>query len=537
MMKFRSATYLMIAILLAAGCAKESYLGTKQPGAIEFAPVTGRQTKAETGGADAAAALGQGFVVKSTKTLPARTETVFDHYSVKWGGEGWYYSGVAPQAPSTASSQSFKFWDKDASRYDFAAFSGGDASGLTLSAMDFAKIGTSNAVYTVSGDAAQLARGYVSNHSGVLPADYGTNVKMVFRSLAARVRLAFYETVPNYSVQDLEFYTSASASSGGATASLYASSAFLPAGATTLSVSYPADGIVPVVKTSSAGASAVMAFGEPTSAVISQYASDPTYAGDYLSVLPLTRAGSLDLRVSYTLVPNDGTTDRIRIDAQPVSLPAEYTALAPNYAYTFIFKISADQLQPITFDAVSVVGSDGLQETITFLEYPSITSYQSGGLSNAHRTGNIYIVVADGDDPATAAPVELTSANIRLMHARVTADAVTTVIGTTVGRAAANMVDGVGSWTDSAGGRLIVTEIGPDDPDHIEYSLTKIPATDSPDGADRTVNCARFKAVKAGYYAVEYTDSEGNKYYKVLLIDGDYERGGLWVDDMPQVNL
>jgi hypothetical protein len=100
----------------------------------------------------------------------------------------------------------------------------------------------------------------------------------------------------------------------------------------------------------------------------------------------------------------------------------------PNYAYTYLFKISDNTngttgtegtspvgLFPITFDAVTVATTDGAEVgTITTISTPAITTYQNGsvsatGITYANANGPIYITVnTDG----TLA--ELTATNTKL---------------------------------------------------------------------------------------------------------------------------
>ena len=123
-----------------------------------------------------------------------------------------------------------------------------------------------------------------------------------------------------------------------------------------------------------------------------------TFAGDvnakyYKTVFPVSSSDPLTLRVDYTLVSTDGSGEEIKIYGAKAVVPSTYTKWLPNYAYTYIFKISdntngwtdptgADPagLFPITFDAVVTEATDvtGEQTTITTVATPSITTYQQG---------------------------------------------------------------------------------------------------------------------------------------------------------------
>ena len=115
------------------------------------------------------------------------------------------------------------------------------------------------------------------------------------------------------------------------------------------------------------------------------------------------------MRINYTLVATDGSGDQIKVYGAKAFVPAAYTKWLPNYAYTYIFKISdntngftnpsdgPEGLFPITFDAVVLNDEEtGHQTTITTVATPSITTYQKGHVysaSNEYKAGDIYVQV------------------------------------------------------------------------------------------------------------------------------------------------
>ena len=123
-----------------------------------------------------------------------------------------------------------------------------------------------------------------------------------------------------------------------------------------------------------------------------------TYAGSsadnfYTAVIPNTNGKPLTLRVDYTLVSTDGSGEEIKVYGAKAVVPATYTVWQPNYAYTYIFKISDNTngwtstvssdpkgLFPITFDAVvtNFTDANAEQTTVTTVATPSITTYQQG---------------------------------------------------------------------------------------------------------------------------------------------------------------
>ena len=117
------------------------------------------------------------------------------------------------------------------------------------------------------------------------------------------------------------------------------------------------------------------------------------------------------LYVDYDLI-NTASGETIHVKGAKAVVPAAYMTWKPNYAYTYLFKISDNTngttgtegtspvgLFPITFDAVTVATTDGAEVgTITTISTPAITTYQEGsvsatGITYANANGPIYITV------------------------------------------------------------------------------------------------------------------------------------------------
>lgn len=152
-----------------------------------------------------------------------------------------------------------------------------------------------------------------------------------------------------------------------------------------------------------------------------------TASKNYYEVyLPNEDGTNLNLRVNYTLEATDGSGEVIEVKGATAQVPSIYAQWKPGYAYTYLFKISDKTngttgvydptnpdnttinsdptgLYPITFDAVVVNAEDNdkVQETITTVSAPSITTYQKGStVVNKNEylasTGDIYVTVNDG---------------------------------------------------------------------------------------------------------------------------------------------
>lgn len=487
-----------LAAVAMASCTNDDFLGEGQGqslvegqnGAILFSTAGGQKTqkgtkrKANLSHTESAAALNNNFVVEGIKGDGSTQTEVFDHYNVLYTAstanttesntKDWEYVGVGKHGLSASSAQTIKYWDYAATQYDFVAFSYGksDYEKAVLTEIDYTKLGkavsTGTPVYTVTGGAEELAKTYIAdlvtvyNRDGV--SEYGTTVTPVFRSMGTKIRLAFYETVPGYSVKNLKFYTSAwdestaTATAGAATPTIFAATAIFPSATTagTMSVYYPTVGwansanatLSPdynqahvsfaastepgeeLVNTKEFGALANMAAAEGTETAGNIYlgrsSNAATYAGDktaadhaYQIVLPLGTKDNLQIRVEYDLVPIDGGAETIHVRDARAVVPAAYADWKPNYAYTYIFKISdntngwtgvdgdgdvVEGLTPITFDAVVANTEDGIQETITTVATPSITTYQKGvnvSSYNEYEAGEIYASVMNGLTPVT----------------------------------------------------------------------------------------------------------------------------------------
>ena len=516
--------YVATALALGA-CSSDEFLGgvtqpktdSQEPQAITFGGLKANLTRADHAGADAAGLLGNNFVVEGVMgngdySASGTLEQVeaFDHYNVNYktgtanttesNTANWEYVGEGTHALSAASAQTIKYWNYDTKQYDFVAFSYGtaDKANVALTEIQTANLGkavdatgNANAVYTVTGSAADLAKTYVAdlvtlyNRDGV--SEYESTVTPKFRSLGTKVRLAFYETVPGYSVTNVKFYseawdgTTVTSDAGSATPTLFAANAIFPSATSkgTMSVYFPTVGwhnsanvtLSPdynqahiifaagsesgdaLVKTKTFDALDYQAAPEGSESNSVKYlgrtSATATYAGAkttannnaYEIVLPLGTKDNLQLRVEYDLIPTDGGAGIIHVRDARAVVPAQYADWKPNYAYTYIFKISdntngwtgtksepnpeydpndpdspefidvpVEGLTPITFDAVVVDTEDGIQETVTTVSTPSITTYQEGvnvTAGSEYKAGDIYTAVMNSN----ATTVTLTTTN------------------------------------------------------------------------------------------------------------------------------
>lgn len=443
-------------VLALASCSSDDFLGENSGNGqnaansvINFGGETGKITRAADGksvGAAAADLLGGKFYVLGTKgTLPKTnpTETiVFDNYQVNWEGNtagttadntnDWKYVGIKPTGlhagDKEITAQSIKFWDYSQPHYDFIAYSVGNNVLLTTgNAVEGNIVGTpiqtpkANAEkdknyfsYSLKGKSIKdFQKCYYTDVTPVEKADYQKPVTFKFKNLTAKVRVAFYETIPGYTVSDIEFYDNkddARADRDGKTeAYLYTTGTdqYLSTNGT-INVTYPKVGsdnakdaafnkaFVSIVtgtddQTTKLGLGTV---NYNDKEVLNDNAKDANMAGKqensyFTAVLP-AEGQALTLRLNYTLTSTDGSGEQIKVYGATAVIPASYTAWQPNYAYTYIFKISdntngatskedgtPEGLFPITFDAVvaDVDNVDFSHESITTVSTPSVTTY------------------------------------------------------------------------------------------------------------------------------------------------------------------
>ena len=426
--------------------------------------------------------------------------------------------------------------------------------------------GNYGGAYSVSGKAENLAKFYIADLiTAYNPADYQKTVKFEFRSLSAKVRVALYEIVPGYSVKNVKFYTnSTTVSNDDNLAHLYTtgggSNVFNEIG--TYTVYYPTTGSSNVGKTdynkahlaftpaASDGTSTVKNFGafvassetatlnntfaaaedhEAAGNYLGRSSNDATYAGVnttsnpnyYTTVIPNEAGAVLNLKVNYTLVSTDGSGEEINVTGATAVVPAVYASWKSGYAYTYLFKISHNSngqtgtgdtpegLYPITFDAVVTETEEHIQETITTVATPSITTYTKGKVvtsNNEYTIGNnIYIVVDDPSDMADDVLELLTSGNNvnALLYTVTISDedaAAQTINESTVANALLHGTGPAGTWTvrDINGETLTVSAVSG------LTSEDEIAAEDAPDGNAIAVDCAKFTPAASGYYVFQY---------------------------------
>ena len=534
--------------------------------AINFGGEAGKITRANLSQAEALEALNNNFVVYGYKTKETTQTTVYDHYNIAWKGEenktetntkGWEYVGVNKNSLSDVNEQTIKYWDYSADQYDFVAFSlGSNTQGTGEDEVDATKVEvvttvdatkvTTTPSYSLTGKTANLATCFIADRITAKKEEtnrdyklcaYGDNVTFAFRSLVTKVKMGIYETIPGYSVKGVKFYKNAEDANPDEAPVLYAATQSIPADDAkgTMNVTFGSNTSTDV-DFNEAKVEWTVAEGSKNSSTIAfetlstqtkeknektgtQFigrdittASMPT---NFKPVLPVS-VGDLTLKVDYTLESIDGSGEEINVKGATAVVPAIYTNWQPNYSYIYIFKISDKTngntgdptkpgLYPIVFDAVVTETENGIQNTITTVDDPSITTYAKGALSAEYDKGaNIYVSCSYNDLNLTNCALYTVTANdMNITEASVANCLVNgkkdeTNNTWTIGDDSKNLV------VTAATGLLFVNNID---------------ASDTPDG--KVINSdygfIKFTAATAGTYAFEYTH-DSKKYYKLIKV-------------------
>lgn len=494
-----------VAAVSLVSCSSDDFVGSEnspdkmQNNTIAFGSGFKAITRAnEHVGADAANLLNKHFTVSGFKLNSSTPATVFDNYVVNWQANtagttesntnDWEYVGVEVAQPSSLYKadanpkvkQTIKYWDYTNDQYDFIAYSTGAATPVVdkvtapatatnavangevvVTAIDYENMATK--AYTIGGSRIDLAKCYIADMVSVYKDGtdpkyaYQQTVPLTFRSLASKVRMAIYETVPGYSVKEVHFYLNDSKKINETgddvrdkddEANLFTSGAadndyFFTHG--TYTVYFPTTGKGKYDDPDYNQAHAKFAADDGSSLTTQRFGKlqyvgkegqekdENIYLGrtlktasyannkDYEIMLPNPAGTVLELRIDYTLVSIDGSGEEIHIYGAKAFVPSTYTQWLPNYAYTYIFKITDNTngwttniipdgetepvdpagLYPITFDAVVIDAVEGKQSTITTVATPSITTYQKGHDVSKDEyeasKGDIYVQVMDNN--------------------------------------------------------------------------------------------------------------------------------------------
>ena len=429
---------LATALVAMAACTSDEFVGEKSlQEANGEAPISFNfdvPTATRAAGHEAATKLNNQFIVYAEKneasaTAPADGNLVFPNYAVKYvdntaysttsNTKDWEYVGLQHTAEAaanikmggtaaTADLQTIKYWDYAASNYVFTAVSAKPAD-IETGRVVINKLTSGTTVYdkgyevTLAKDASDnypsLADLYFADRQPVAQGTgkdrtatnaYGGNVTFTFRNSLTQVRAGIYETIPGYQVTAIKFYVTGDVEAKNGSTSAFGVIAPNIGGNNyegTITVTYynATDATVenhPKLSFSGTKNTDLILGTNPSTVSVTTplgtSATAPTWdtnGGTYTPVLPqIDNTEKMQLKVDYTLY-NEKTKETINITGKTAEVPAEYLRWKPNFKYTYLFKITDNDLYPITFDAVVIEAEDGQAEYITTVTEPSITTF------------------------------------------------------------------------------------------------------------------------------------------------------------------
>ena len=494
---------------------------------------------------------------------------------------GWEYVGVdnkdyrANVTPKVDEAQTIKYWDYSAVAYTFYAATAKPEdvkegkviiNKILEDTDDNGTVCTKGYEVTLK-DKADLDQLYFADRKVITkPADtnnpkpdhknkdvYGGQVNFTFRNALTKVRVAMYEIVPGYSVSiDKFYYTEANESTQKtvATDKFTADANNTPLETSTEGVKYKvvyyndteADGQLknqPKMLPNATGAGSkktVFKIGDGETLIgsaddtksgtkLSTVITTPTYdtnGGKYTLFMPQAdNDKTLNLKVDYTLTSLDNSGEQIHVKGATATIPAKYLCWRPNYAYTYIFKISDNTngstgdekdpagLYPITFDASVVVTEDGNAEFISAMGESTFTTFAVKDKLYQHDNADykegstLYATVVDKNK----ATVTLSATNTKVYKLTDAAAADTQLSEALVANWIAN------TKTDK------YTVVGTD-----KYSFEgTVPSEDGKTIKLSPATALKVPSIEAGKYVIEYTGATPwtgayTKIYKIVTV-------------------
>lgn len=482
---------------------------------------------------------------------------------------GWEYVGVDNTkyrdnvTPKVDVDQTIKYWDYSATAYTFYAATAKpedvEAGKVTIKKIT-ADAGANGSVYTKGyevtlKDGATWDELYFADRKVInktRDAEHGKNdvyggeVNFTFRNALTKVRVAMYETIPGYSVTIDKFYYTKEGETDQtteATDKFKADASNTPLETSATGVTYKvvyysdteADGQLenqPKMLPNETGEGAekkVLELGDGVNlkqgTILSEIITTPTYdtdGGKYTLFMPQAdNDKTLSLKVNYTLTSLDGSGEQIKVKGATAVIPAKYLCWRPNYAYTYLFKISDNTngstggkddpagLYPITFDASVVETETGNVEYISAMGTATITTFAVKGNLYQHgkadyeNGSDLYATVVEKNKSTVA----LGTGNTKVYKL------------TAKGVAAPNLSEAlVANWV--ASGKTNYYDLV----DATKYSFESIvPAEDGQTIDLGTAKALKIAAVEAGKYVIEYTANSPwtgayTKIYKIVTI-------------------
>lgn len=376
--------FLAVSALTLASCSSDDFLGDT-PGnnpsyaqtSISFGGTTGKISRAELNGADAAEKLHNNFIVYGTKKVSdTETQTVFNKYKVTYNTtDKWTYAKTQ--------GQSLKYWDYAAIQYDFVAFSlAGNENDISVEKVE----NQENPTFTLTGKVSALKSCYIADPVSVTEKDkFGKDVKFTFRSTGTKVSVGIFETIPGYNIKEIKFYKADDTETETSNQPvLYASSACFASseetGTGTMKLTFNKTSVTTKLTVDNPTTGTETKYLEFTGFSVgpdNPLGTDRNSAtkSGAIYVSPTNIEDGLTMKVDYTLISADNSGETINVKGATVKVPKDYTNWEENHHYTYIFKITDSTngstggnitgLKPIVFDAIVSEESGGTHTTVT----------------------------------------------------------------------------------------------------------------------------------------------------------------------------
>lgn len=450
-------------VLALASCSSDDFLGENSgngqnaSSAINFGGDAGKITRATSNTGDYVKMLDGQFKIYGVKKMSeTQFVTVFKDYSV-WNAaantttsntNGWEYVGAKGATNlgtgniSLDKDQTIKFWDYSASEYRFVAGSPISAFTYNVPVTDKSKEIKSATITGLAGHINANEAGqaittnpvYIAEPIVVKKTEYQEPVQFSFKRQQAMVRVGLYETIPGYSITEINFYEAGGSKAKDGNNIILTSGTenyFVGGSDVKGTITYNWTGTTPSYtytyddtnltkrqnwyagKFEPHNALATVS----TAAVAELYGKDNDMSTNgYFTVIPTpsaTTAAPILIKCDYTLTSVDDSGETIKVTGATAAIPAAFSKWEANTRYTYLFKISQNTngytgddptkagLYPITFDAFVKKSTDAMQGTVTTVSTPSITTYQKSSVTDAsveYKTGEaIYATATDKD--------------------------------------------------------------------------------------------------------------------------------------------
>ena len=460
-MNMKKYLFIAASAFALASCSSEDFVGTEGGNvetsanqAINFSGNAGKISRATKNTGTAAEMLDGQFKIYGVKKISeTQIVSVFNGYSV-WdvankttsNTDGWEYVGangatnLGTGKITLNKDQTIKYWDYSASEYHFVAgspisnfkytlFPGKDIESATISGL------AGHIKANESGTALVTNPVYIADPKVVKQAEYKNAVQFSFKRQQAMVRVGFYETIPGYSIHNVNFYDAEGNVSKGNNIILTSGTADYFVGGsnvegtinykwseTTPSYTYVYSetgltkskdwyaGKLSTLATTPAGDK--IDLGGVTEMVLPWGTDNDMSTNGYFTVIPTpsaTKAAPILIKCDYELISDDGSGETIKVTGATAAIPEAFSKWEANTRYTYLFKISQKTngytgndpdkagLFPITFDAAVKESTDAMQGTVTTVSTPSITTYQKGSVTDAsveYKTGEAIYATA-----------------------------------------------------------------------------------------------------------------------------------------------